>query len=182
MLVIGSRKFLDFSYEVNFMDHVSRLKKKGDKIMFRVANQFYRLASSNSQSLQKNTYSFFRNCNTCANDPVDILIKKADDLARIGKIRKAEDIYKKIIDNHPTHETAYQKLWNSWVSTRSLKITQKEFDEFEKKYHEHILSKNNFILGSDAAFGFRPQSPRANFSIKKPKNRKLHLTPMTAAK
>jgi hypothetical protein len=46
------------------------------------------------------------------------------------------------INADPSCKPAYQKLWNSWVAHRSLKVTKKELDDFTEKYKKNICNKN----------------------------------------
>jgi hypothetical protein len=70
----------------------------------------------------------------------ETLLAVADKLMKLGKVRTAEGIYQSTIDLYPDCKPAYQKLWGSWVSHRSLRVTQKELDRFIEKYEEHIGS------------------------------------------
>ncbi len=69
------------------------------------------------------------------------LLNLANEFISIGKIRTAEDIYKKLMEKYPYAEEPYQKLWNSWQAHRSLKVTEKEMDTFIEKYEKYIKPK-----------------------------------------
>lgn len=58
------------------------------------------------------------------------LLKQASRLMQAGNVRLAEEMYKKIIKQHPDCKEAYQQLWNSWVAHRSLRVPQREMDHF----------------------------------------------------
>lgn len=70
-------------------------------------------------------------------------LKMATKLENKGKIRAAEDIYKEVISEIPTYQPAYQKLWELWTRTCSLKVTQKEMDNFIKMYEIHVSGKES---------------------------------------
>lgn len=72
-----------------------------------------------------------------------VLMRLADDFANEGHIIHSERIYKTIIEIYPTCEEAYQKLWNSWVFKRALKIPKNELDDFQKKYEKFIRPNQN---------------------------------------
>ena len=72
---------------------------------------------------------------------ISSLLKLADNFILKGKVRTAEDVYKSIIDKYPDHKAAYQKLWNSWIDHRSLKVTEKELGHFIEHYQTYIESK-----------------------------------------
>ena len=66
------------------------------------------------------------------------LLQLANDFEKEGKVRTAEDIYKKIIIANPKCKEAYQHLMESWVKTRSLKVPQQELKEFVKNYESNF--------------------------------------------
>jgi hypothetical protein len=72
----------------------------------------------------------------------------ADEFMRSSKIRAAEDIYKNLIDKYPYVKEPYQKLWNSWVSHRLLKVPEKEMDRFIEKYEQYIELKTKDLKPS----------------------------------
>ncbi len=76
------------------------------------------------------------------------LLKVANNLMQLGKVRTAEDIYKSTIDAYPTCHEAYQRLWNSWVTHRSLKVTQRELNDFIEKYKKFVDVENESSASS----------------------------------
>lgn len=66
------------------------------------------------------------------------LLQVADSLMSSGKVKTAEDIYRNAIDVYPNCKEAYQKLWSSWITHRSLKVTEKELNDFIAKYEKYI--------------------------------------------
>jgi hypothetical protein len=66
----------------------------------------------------------------------------ANQCAEAGEIQKTEAIYKKLIEDYPTDKELYQKLWNSWQTYRSLKVTEKEMNHFMAMYEAHIEFSN----------------------------------------
>jgi hypothetical protein len=71
----------------------------------------------------------------------DRLLLIGDRLANRGYIRRSEDMYNMVINDYPTDHEGYQRLWNSWVGYRSLRVTEKELDDFMGKYNVYFLSK-----------------------------------------
>lgn len=75
------------------------------------------------------------------------LLDLANDFMKTGKVRTAEDIYKKLIDKHPYSPEPYQKLWDSWHAHRSFKVTEKEMDDFIEKYEKYIKPSSKGVAG-----------------------------------
>lgn len=72
------------------------------------------------------------------NNKKDVLFKLASEFKQQGEIRKADTIYKKIMEQDPYCEEAYQRLWDSWATNCSLKVTEKELNDFIAKYQTYI--------------------------------------------
>lgn len=72
------------------------------------------------------------------NKDADLLLKVADDFMECGKVRTAEDLYSTMMDRYPNYQVPYQKLWESWVTHRSLKVTKGELENFMIKYKKNI--------------------------------------------
>src|SRR3990167_9262426 len=73
----------------------------------------------------------------------EVLLTVADDFMQQGKVHTAEDIYTNTIEKYPACAAASRKLWNSWVSHRSLKVTKKELNDFMTKYELNISQRQS---------------------------------------
>jgi hypothetical protein len=94
------------------------------------------------QTTRYSAQTFFLPNNT-ALEHQKSLMKIGSDFEKACQPLKAERIYKTLIDLYPTYREAYQKLWNSWVSVRGLKITEKELVEFEERYNKYIKANEH---------------------------------------
>lgn len=99
------------------------------------SHQYYSLKSRGRHSLFSSTKQLYPEMR-----PV---LDLASEFMNSGKIRTAEDIYKKLIDKYPYVEEPYQKLWSSWQAHRSLKVTEKEMNDFIEKYEKYIKPKTD---------------------------------------
>lgn len=98
--------------------------------------------SLTSHQIGYQSLRFFKK-NTTPSNEAALLLKLADEFAYQGKVRTSEDVYKSIIEKYPYHQEAYQKLWNSWMRNRSLNVTEKELEDFKRKYDKYINSTIN---------------------------------------
>jgi lipopolysaccharide biosynthesis regulator YciM len=100
--------------------------------MFRVLNLTKKMFIPSINQAKMRFFSHSSSIDTKA------LLNLAHDFEKEGKVRTAEDIYKKIIASNPKCKEAYEQLMESWIRTRSLKVSQQDLKDFIKNY------ENNF--------------------------------------
>ena len=94
-------------------------------------------------------HRFFSSLRTAeSTSEIELLTNLADGFMNKGKVRTAEDIYKNIIEKYPADKRAYEKLWDSWSTHRSLKVTEKELDMFRERYEQYIVPQTSISLSS----------------------------------
>lgn len=103
--------------------------------MFRITQSFTRHLSSHATP---NRCLLFSARPTEQGNKINLLLNLADEFMLKGKVHSSEDIYKSIIEKYPHHQTAYEKLWESWLVHRSLKVTKRELDYFMERYQAYI--------------------------------------------
>ena len=75
--------------------------------------------------------------------PESVMLALASSFEKEGKVRTAVDIYKKVIEQYPTSRQAYQMLWNVWADNCSLKVPNKEMNDFIAQYKKYIQYNGN---------------------------------------
>lgn len=66
------------------------------------------------------------------------LLARAKALEDTYQIARAQKLYWEIMDKYPTQEEGYQRLWNIWVETCSLRVTEQEMEGFIARYTKYI--------------------------------------------